>query len=389
MFERCGQLAPAQVEHLCRAVLPIAGRLTTGQIAHRLLRLIHEIDPGHLDRRYRRAVRDRQVICYLDRDGTATLSARGLPPDHAAAAVGRVDGLARALRRAGHPHTLDQLRADIVLGLLDGSLHGLTREEIIQTLLTGGSPPTPDDQRTGIEIRVPLTTLLGLDDRAGEIPALGHIPAHAARATVARQRRAPWRWVVVDTDGMLLTEGITRRRPGHLTRTGPRGGVVELQVPETTLDRLAADAQACGPWAGVVADIAAQHHRMHRDPAARLRDLDAHPRDRRPRAALRRHVQVRDRTCVHPGCRGSACMSDQDHTLEHGHGGTTTTDDLGPSARSDGSWWSSISRRRSVRWRSRSPARWASMWRICRGWRCVGSRTCTRASPRPMPATRS
>jgi hypothetical protein len=27
--------------------------------------------------------------------------------------------------------------------------------------------------------------------------------------------------------------------------------------------------------------------------------------------------------------------------------------------------------------------------RICPGWRCGGSRTCTRASPRPMPATRS
>jgi hypothetical protein len=112
------ELTAEQIEVLCRAVLPKAGGWTTGQIAHRLLGLIIRIDPAHYERRYRKAVRDRQVIGYLDRDGSATVTGTGLPVEDAAAALERVDGLARAVRRAGHPATLDQLRADLFLGLL-------------------------------------------------------------------------------------------------------------------------------------------------------------------------------------------------------------------------------------------------------------------------------
>ncbi|MBC3192577.1 DUF222 domain-containing protein [Pseudonocardia sp. C8] len=393
-------------ERVCTEVLPHAPRLTTGQIAERIKRLILEADPAYFEQRYRRAIRERQVVAYLAEDGTAVLTATGLPADEAAAAWERLDTLARAARHDGHPGTLDQVRADLVLGLLDGSLHGLSRAEILHALLerfaghpdtpdtpaspdgaTGSSPtPTapgsasaqpgaaesdgtdssspgsggpdsgdPDPARpnrrrrrgVGVEVRVPLSTLLGLDQRPGEIPGWGPIPADAARRIVARQHRAQWRWVIVDTDGHLLAEGLTRRRPTTGIRRrdrdrtdehdhkddGPAGGIVEIHIPETLLTELAADA-AHPRWARVIADITAryQHHRQQAAPGA---DLDAHPTARFPRAALRRHTQVRDRTCTFPTCRTPARRCDQDHTTDHTHGGPTTRDDLGPLCRHD------------------------------------------------------
>lgn len=142
--EHLADLTSEQAESICRALLPQAGRLTTGQLAARLLRMIIQVDPRHYERRYRKAVRDRRVVGYLDPNGTATITATGLPAAEAAAALDRVDDLARATRRAGHPGTLDQLRADIVLGLLDGTLHHRTARRSC-TPCSRGPPaiPTP------------------------------------------------------------------------------------------------------------------------------------------------------------------------------------------------------------------------------------------------------
>ena len=160
-----------------------------------------------------------------------------------------------------------------------------------------------------------LSTLLGHDDHPGEIPGLGPIPATHARAVVADQRRAEWRWAITDASGRLLFDGITRRRPTGLAATGPRGGIVELHLPAALLAELTSGAPAAEPavarWAGVLADIARRYGERDR------RDLDAHPDDRLPRAALRRHTQIRDRSCVGIGCRRRPTRCDQDHTVEY------------------------------------------------------------------------
>jgi hypothetical protein len=182
---------------------------------------------------------------------------------------------------------------------------------------------------------VGLTTLLGLDERPGEIPGLGPVLADVARAVVARQQRgAEWRFAVTDRDGYLLLAGVTRRRLRGMDHheQGSSGGVVELQVSAAQLARLAAgDAASAVPleWTGVVADIATHFARRHELLAA----LDHRPRDRFPHAALARHVQVRDRTCSHPGCRRPARRSDLDHTLDHARGGATVRVNLGPGCR--------------------------------------------------------
>ena len=87
-------------------------------------------------------------------------------------------------------------------------------------------------------------------------------------------------------------------------------------------------------WAPVIADIA-RHHANRTTPQRGRRELDAHSDDRLPRAALRRHIQIRDRTCVGVGCRHRPSHCDQDHTVAYQHGGRTVAADLGPLCRHD------------------------------------------------------
>ena len=143
-------LTRAQIATVCEVLLPTAGRFTPGQLVVRLRRLVAAIDPRHYERRYRKALRDRTVCAWLDEDGTAVLCARGLSPAQAQAAVERIDLMAHAARRAGHPSTLDQIRVDVLAGLLDGTLHHLDRDQIIAHLLThrsGNDDPRQTDRR--------------------------------------------------------------------------------------------------------------------------------------------------------------------------------------------------------------------------------------------------
>ncbi len=140
-----GELTPAQIRRLCERFVPLAPRLTTQQLSRRLLRAIVAIDPGFHRRRYRRGVQERGVVLHLDRNGTAVLSGEGLPPDEAAAAAARLDRLAEAAKRAGHPGRLGQLTADLYLGMLDGTFHGLTEAQILAHLLAHPRPEDTDD----------------------------------------------------------------------------------------------------------------------------------------------------------------------------------------------------------------------------------------------------
>jgi hypothetical protein len=467
-------LTPAQRDRICTRLLPPAPGWTTGQLAHRLLREVLAIDPRYTRRRYQKAIRDRGVWGYLAPDGTAVLSAHGLTPGEAAAAAERLEDLAAATRRAGHPATEDQLRADLLVRLLDGRYTGLTRDQIITALLTDpatqpdqtdptgdpgtaagadpaagtgsagdahsaadahaaaadptdtaagaeptgtppdadptGTPPDADPTGTppdaagtatgdhtpgrvdvvddadpsaaappagstdpstdpstdsepaagepatdttpagmadppgakrpqsepgqgpqyGIEVRVGLATLLGLDDHPAELPGWGPINADEARRIVAHHHTAEWRFAVLDDHGHLSYGGLTRYRPPltphHPPPPAARSGMVELHIRAALLHDLARCPDLPAGWARLVTDLADQHTQRR----AQLKGVDNRPHARYPHAGLRRHVQIRDRTCVAPGCRRPARKTDQDHTLDHVHGGPTVRGNLEP-----------------------------------------------------------
>jgi hypothetical protein len=121
-----------------------------------------------------------------------------MPVERVAAAMERVDALARAARHHGDPRSLDQLRADTVLDLLEGTYTG----------------PPPIMRKGVIELTVPLLTLMGLADLPGDLAGWGPVCADIARQTATQHADgAQWRFTVRDEHGNLVANGLTRRRP--------------------------------------------------------------------------------------------------------------------------------------------------------------------------------
>src|SRR5262245_63410665 len=102
-------------------LLPRAHTLTTGQLIDEIKKLAVAVAPDWARRRYESGLTGRRVLARRNPDGTANLAGYDLPVERVAAAAARVDRLAKAARRAGHPDVLDHLRADLYLGLLDGA----------------------------------------------------------------------------------------------------------------------------------------------------------------------------------------------------------------------------------------------------------------------------
>ncbi|MBO0871398.1 MAG: DUF222 domain-containing protein [Micromonosporaceae bacterium] len=165
----------------------------------KLRRLVISVDPGAAVKRHEQAVRERKVVCYPDPDGTVTLLGTGLPAQRAQAATDRINQLARAAKQAGDDRTLDQLRADLMLDVLDGSY-------------TGGQV----DAR--VEVTVALDTLLGLKDAPGELAGYGPMLGDIARQVAENSRQHLWRYTVVGPQGRPVQHGTTRRPSAELDR---------------------------------------------------------------------------------------------------------------------------------------------------------------------------
>ena len=181
-------------------VLREAGELTTAEIARKLRRLIAQVDPEAAKRRAARSKQGRRVEAGTDASGTAWVNAFGMPVERVAAAMERLDALARAARNDGDQRSMDQLRADAFLDLLEGRYTG----------------PAPIMRKGVVELTVPLTTLMGLDDLPGDLAGWGPVCADIARQTAAHQLRDgdnQWRFSVRDDDGDVVAHGGTRRRP--------------------------------------------------------------------------------------------------------------------------------------------------------------------------------
>ncbi len=365
-------------------LLPRAQRLTTGQLIEQIKKQAIAVDPGWARRRYEQAVADRKVVGHRNADGSANLSGCNLPVDRVAAASGHIDALAKAVKRAGDCRPVDHIRADLFLGMTDGTYTGLDDPAIIELLMTtpapdvdqpdnggekaaegGGEEPTTDEladvaaqgdgaggdevgecgsqasgaaptqparATAGMELRVRLSTLLGRDQYPAELAGWGPLHAELARdllpvwvapSGVARSLTRTDNW---------STPGSPAPRPlGTRARTAACRAVVELQVPATALRALAADSTTPADWAGVVADLTRQ---LDRDlPGEDRYRADA---DRRgPGAALRRYLEIRDRYCVMIGCRAPAHTADKDHTVDYANGGPTVACNLGDACRHD------------------------------------------------------
>ncbi|WP_208114251.1 HNH endonuclease signature motif containing protein, partial [Actinomycetospora succinea] len=232
----------------------------------------------------------------------------------------------------------------------------------------GDPGPSVDERRAGrlrrgtVEVRLRLTTALGLDEHPATVPGFGTVTASTARRLVGERQHGEWRVVLTDPGGYLQHVLLARRRPArsrgrHPTRgrTAPGAtrtrAIVELQVPTTLLAALDPDDHP--PWAGLITELQQRLHDLRVDGGlGRAPDADAGPeewRRRRARAEAERWVRVRDRCCVVPGCRRPAHLAEIDHTRDHILGGPTVSWNLGP-------WCTHHHRAKHLaRWRVRQP----------------------------------
>ncbi|GAA4599557.1 hypothetical protein GCM10023194_79950 [Planotetraspora phitsanulokensis] len=196
------------------------------------------------------------------------------------------------------------------------------------------------------EVRVELTTLLGLDEHPAEVPGWGLVHAGLARRIVAGMAAGEWRFAICSDDGQLTHVGLTHHRPvapcARPLRDSRRGGIVELQITQRRLDDLVRRSVEFDAWAGVLVDLARQSAdsvATNGDTRSRGHDKgeewghgrgDPPPgRDRRRAVAtLRRYLQIRGRGCSRPGCRVPATKTDQDHVIEWASGGASDVGNL-------------------------------------------------------------
>jgi hypothetical protein len=207
-------------------------RLTTGQIAAVLRRQCVEADPDEAVSRYRQARDERRVIMEPTVEGTAHLLGLDLPPDRVEAILGRIGLLARNLKTGGETRTLDQLRADVFLDLLEGNqLDVATRRGVV-------------------DIHVDLQTLAGLAETPGELAGFGPVIADIARQVTERQHGSEWRWTLTDPDtGLPVDSGITRRRPSVGQRRQVQTNNPTCVFPGCRMPAVSCDLDHRIPWA--------------------------------------------------------------------------------------------------------------------------------------------
>jgi hypothetical protein len=199
---RLSTLDDESADRLATVALERAPTQTTGQLAARIDRLIIALDPEAAHQRYQRSVSDRHVTVEPDSEGTATLTGWSLPTDQALRAMDFINQLAHRLRVKGETRTMDQLRADIMLDLLQGN-----------------HLPAENSGRGVVDLRIDLTTLAGLDDLPAQAEGWGPLMADVARQVVHDQPQAEWRVTVTSPeDGQPVSVGTTRRRPAVAQR---------------------------------------------------------------------------------------------------------------------------------------------------------------------------
>lgn len=230
MHDYTAELAADQAAEVEKQVLEGGNRDNLTRFKHALRRTVIKVDPHGAERR-RLAARAKRNVTKRDKpDGTAALSVI-LEPHEAHMAHQQITTLAAQLKTPGR--SLNQRRADVFMDMVLG-------KEMTRPAVT-------------MNVMVPMTTLLGLNQKPGEISGYGPITAEYARELALD---ATWRRVITDPTGHVLE--VSRRR-------------------------------------------------------------FASP-------ALKRHIELRDRTCRQPGCAVPAERCQTDHTIPYAAGGPTSLD---------------------------------------------------------------
>ena len=347
-----------------------AGSLTFGKLRSTAHRLVLELDPESAERRKETARRDAHVRRFREESGNAGMVARELPPDEVLASWQHVEQRALDLRAADIPGTLQELRVQAYLDLLQerDSRCAPADPDASTGRSTGpanaaddpgpdgnpgpasdgndgssgpGSPGGPShgpasgaggsgsgrqpDREAGpsfaalVNITVPWAALTYQPGAPADVAGFGLVDAADARdlaAAAARDPRTRWCVTALHPDGTAAAHGCAAGRhppPGT-------GDVTATPGPDPPPGIRPQD------WIG----------RLHIKMTPIARGTCGHDHAEpgyRPSRKLQHLVKVRNARCTAPGCGRSAARCDVDHTIAWQQGGLTCECDLAPLCR--------------------------------------------------------
>jgi hypothetical protein len=197
----------ATAHKVAQRVLPRAGARTLGQHRRAIERAILEVDPVTAEERHRVAEAVRRIEFWPGDEGMGHALVT-MPADGMALFRSTLDGAAQAMKSARDDgRTMDQLRVDALIEL--------SRRALAAGRFAGGVEGIPlssaQGRRPNIQVTVPFSTLIGIDDHPGELTGYGPIPASVARRLA---RNGVWRRLLTDpATGRLIDYGTTRYTP--------------------------------------------------------------------------------------------------------------------------------------------------------------------------------
>lgn len=224
-------LSIATTRAVVERIADVAPRLTTGELAARIRKLCIEADKDEARERYERAVKDRRVIAEPTANGTANLHGIDLPPDKVEAISRRINEIAESMRGNGETRSMDQLRADVFVDLLDGKTFGNRSSGVVH-------------------LTADLDTLAGLTDHPGELNGFAPVISDIARQVAKDQQDAQWRFTISDTEtAQPLHVGTTSRRPTAQQKRRIEAGSRTCAYPGCRVSAIDSDLDHNTPWA--------------------------------------------------------------------------------------------------------------------------------------------
>jgi hypothetical protein len=398
-------LDPEEARAAEAMVLDRAGRLTPGGLRSAITRAVIDVAPEKARKRREKSEQDARVQRWMEDSGNAALMGRELPPADVLAADQRITWWAKRLRQAGLDGDMDQLRARAYLDLLlgkdsrpaavqphdphdphdppggapgsepgrggaDDSYHGDGPHDSTGSGGPDGSgnggsgpgiPPTGGAVPAGfagrLHLTIPLTTLLGLAERPGEIAGIGPVDPALARDLAGRAAASPrttYCLTVTDDQGHAIGHGCARAERGPQTgtakrsRPGPPGG---HDPPGGPISQPAPISQpgpgftfrasgehgppgGYGLWWLATGIPGARDLRIVLEPLATEEcDHRFQARGHEPGVMLRHLSQIRHATCTGPTCRRPAQQCDFEHNIPYEAGGMTCLCNGGPKCR--------------------------------------------------------
>src|SRR5262245_25281031 len=194
--EETEELDPAAALGVEEKVLVRAVDQTVAELRRSVRRAVLAADPVRAEVAHERAVARRTVQSWAMPDGMAEIRALLTAPD-AATVMSALNALA-GRRHADDPRGINARRADAFVAVFAGAQ-------------AGSELPRGRWARPQVQVTVPISTLLGLADRPGELAGYGPITAGTARrlAGSGALRRLP----TDPADGRLLAYGRRVYRP--------------------------------------------------------------------------------------------------------------------------------------------------------------------------------